>query len=210
MVVSLLALSLTAVMALPAVANHGPATGEGAALSGEEVLTHEPPSTPPPFCLEVTASTYEFFVVDGEFEGHDSNGDLVIYEGPATVEFTTTETYYIAPEGTYGERDVNDECDTGTFGALDPVEGTAEVTGADNGGSISCENLDGTYYREGDALVFEFEGACDIDGNVTGFTGTGTTSANTEHDFDGVIVPCLPGDPNCTDPLLSGLYTYAD
>jgi hypothetical protein len=174
-----------------AAAEDKPLVGEGAAPTGSESITTDPADPPPepPFCLAVTASTYTFPIEEGVFEG-DHN--LVVYTvtpldaAKPVVTFTTNETYYIAPEGTYGNRLADGTCDPASYGPLDPVSTTVTVTG----GGITCGPDPAEYYRVNTELVFEWTGRCDIVGNT--IPGTGYTPEATQHLFEATLVPPAP------------------
>lgn len=209
-----LVIGLMLVVIQPAGANHGePLTGEGTADSGTEDIKTSPanPDPEPPLCLEVLSSKYTFSIDSGRFEGHDTSGNLVVYEGPATVTLNTEDTYYIAPEGTYTNRLPNGVCDPASFAK--PITITATVEGSLGAGSIDCGPDTSTtppdgYFRIETQQFFDWKGDCTVVGNVVNSGTSGTTPGTTDHDFDGTIIPCLPFDPTCTAPDLSGTYTY--
>lgn len=141
----------------------------------------------------MTASAYTFEIEEGVFAGAH---DAVVYTVGTTkpvVTFTTSEDYYISPEGTYGDREpTTGVCDPTTLGPLGPVDADVTVTtaGSPTGAGITCDG-EAQYYRVNTELFFEWTGRCDIVGNTV--TGTGYTPAGTQHSFEARIIP--PGQP---------------
>lgn len=203
----LIMLSMLLVAAPQAAAENRPLAGEGSAPVGTEEITTDPADPPPtlPFCLEVVTSKYTFPIEAGVFAGHH---DRVVYTASPLdaskplVTFTTNENYFIAPEGTYGDRDeITGECDPATFGPLDPVATTVTVTtaGSPPGAGIDCGPDAAEYYRVGSEMFFEWTGRCDIVGNT--IPGTGYTPEATQHLFEATLIP--PAQPT------AGNWTYA-
>lgn len=191
-----MAMTLLAVMAPPAAAEDNALAGEGSAPVGTETITTDPADPPPelPFCLAVTESSYTFPIEEGIFVG---DHDPVVYTvtpldlSKPVVTFTTNEIYYIAPEGTYGNRLDDGTCDPTTLGPLGPVPTTVTVTtaGSPPGAGITCGPDNAEYYRVTSELVFEWTGRCDIVGNTV--PGAGYTPEETEHVFVATLNPPL-------------------
>lgn len=120
-----------------------------------------------PFCLEVTDSSY-FVDVVGTFTATNDQGQTAVYEGPARVKYETTETYYIAPEGTYTDATMGEGCDEGTLG--DPVAASVEVVESpelpSTDGSITCPRTEGEYFRLTSDVTVQWKQDCTVDGNV--------------------------------------------
>lgn len=186
-------MTLLVVAAPPAAAEDKPLAGEGVAPTGTEHIVHEDATSPPPFCLEVEESTYTFTIEEGTFAG-DHNP--VVYtvtplsDPKPVVTFTTNETYYISPEGTYGNRLSDGTCDPASYGALDPVATTVTVTTQGDAG-IDCGPDDAQYFRVNTELFFTWTGSCDIVDPVTTFSGS--TPDATRHAFEATLVP--PAQP---------------
>jgi hypothetical protein len=187
--------------------------GEGVG-SGEETAITEGDdygSGVTPFCLEITATEY---VVDvtGVFSAIQGV-TAATYTGAARLTFTTNEDYFIAPEGTYGNATLGSGCDPTSLGPLGPVDTTLVVTDPDAGaGGISCTiHSNGAttgYSRIQSDFLFIGQGSCTVTAN-DGVTQA-NTGGNTQHVFDGVVVPCLDGmvPPGCVATTVTGAWTY--
>lgn len=199
-------LALGLLMASPAVAQN---TGTGAAEgSGRETVFEEGRdfgTQERPFCQEVLNSEYKIDFVGAFSAANASTGETALYVGPAQMTITTTETYFVSPEGTYGNATSAGGCDPLTFGPAGPVNVTVQVTSpnftsAPDG--ILCQNGTGEYFRVTNAFTVQWTGECEVkQGGQTVETGD-----MTEHLVEAQFVPCFEGStpPGCTESTLEG------
>lgn len=151
------------------------------------------------FCMEVTASSYTVnFTGSQNLFTADDGSDTATYTGPATLTYSTTETYFIGPEGTYTHATMQDGCDASTLGA--PIDATVSVSGSDMSGSIACGPDDAEYAREGDVVTLDWEGAC----TVTDSGGAVSTPATTDHSYSATLNACLNPPSSCTASTITG------
>lgn len=181
---------------LPGEASADNEAGAGAGIGSETVFDTNPDDPPPPIpppplgppvCLEVEASQYQV-TATGTVTGNDK---AVIYSGSDIVITYTTDhstasgNYYVAPEGTYGERNADGTCNVNTLGPLDPIPVTVTVnaagdpiigdpatSGVGTGAGGTCSG-NGSYYRVSTTVTVTWSADCDVDGNVPGFDGSG-------------------------------------
>lgn len=171
------AASLVLANASPALAASGSGSGTGIYEITGVGISGNPP------CAEISAFSYT-----GSFTG--TLGD---YNGPITVEFEATDTFYEGPMGTHGQ---DDTCNSSTAGTPIPVTGSA--IGMDTPDSVSCDfdDPDSEYSRVGnDDTSAELIGDCDI--VVPG--GTSVSNSATTMEITGVIGECegeIPPPPD--------------
>lgn len=212
--VVLVAVASLLLVAQPALAADG-GVGEGAGSGQETVFTPGQDFGTPlvPFCLEVLASEY---VVDvtGAFSAVQG-ATTAAYTGAARLTFTTLETYFVSPEGTYGRATLEQGCDPTSFGPADPVTTKLVVSDPDNNsatGAVTCTiESDGEatgYHRVNTSFTFTGHGACTV--TSAGGTPTATTPADTLHVFRGEVLPCLNPPVPCQVSLLAGTWTYGE
>lgn len=204
-VVLFLALAM-AVLAGPAGAQNDDA-GSGSGSGEEESITtedHIGPG-PPPFCLEVTESSYYVDVV-GTFTATDGEGNTAVYEGPARLEYETNDTYYIGPEGTYTDADAEDGCDVNSLG--EGIDTTVRVVESpalpSTGGSITCPaDEDGEYFRLASDVTVQWEADCTVNGNAPApFDG--------EVMMGDVVSHLFTGELDAASGTLIGTWEYPD
>lgn len=186
------ALSLVALLAAPAGAQQG-GTGSGAGTGTETAFTTGTDFGPGPTCLEVTDSSYEIDVV-GSFTAVDGT-TAVSYTGPATITYSTTETYYVGPQGSYdGLTSAPLNCDPQRFGPAGTVSTEVSVSSPGSDG-IDCPlSTTGEYFRVNTTISLTWTGSC----TVKMGTMTPSTPVGTQHTFVGNFLPCPPPLP----PLL--------
>lgn len=201
--VLIVTLGLVVALAIPATAQTEGGTGIAV---GNETIDAESQDPAPPLCAEVFSSSYDLRAT-GTYTGLPD----AVYSGSFDLTMTSDHSdgnYYIAPEGTYGERNADGTCDPATLGALDPVPANFTVY---EPGSIEDANGEpcdgsGTFYRVNTTFVaeWELEEDCEVEGNVSPTTNQGTAPAGTTHTFEGNLAPCTPFA--CPDPQLEGTY----
>lgn len=197
------AISTVLITASPAfAADDGSATG-----TGEETgfTTHRDfGNQDDPHCLEVTASSYSVDLTGTFYAG---TGNSISYTGPATLTWTTTQTYYIDEEGTYTNATMQSGCDLGTLG--NGITSTVTLTGGNTTDGVICSSLtNGQYSRNnGPEITLTFTGPCTVyDDNST---GSATTASNTVYTFTGLLIPCFETDPSCeSSTIVDGSLTY--
>lgn len=159
-----------------------------------------------PFCMEVTASSYTM-TFDGPFDNYNADNGTTdaTYTGPATLTFSTTETYFIGPDGTYTDADMVNGCDTTTLG--DPIDATVSVTGGNTTAGISCGPDPASYSRLTMAISVDWEGDCTV--YDSGNADVATTPSTTDHEVDATLTPCFNPPNPCTESTISeGTWAY--
>lgn len=201
-------LSLLFLTAAPAAAVGN--IGEGSAGTGEETSITtgddygEQTET---FCLEVTASSYSVtFSNLSVFSADDGQTDAT-YSGPATLTFSTTETYFIGPDGTYTDATFQEGCDDETLG--DPIGATVSVSGGNTTAGITCGPDAGQYFRLLGEITLTWVGDCTVYDSLT--TDVATTPSTLDHRFEGTLTPCFNPPDTCTASTISGgEWVYPD
>ena len=185
-----------------------PETGAGAATGGFTTFGAGDPGLPPVglLCLPVDkantpgnthSSVLEIWGI-GTYTATDlSNPPLVraIYTGPAHAVFTTSQTYYFNPLGTF----VDSSCLTPAIPPLTGIAGTLEIdhiTGNPfyQGGSVDCGPAAAQYGRNAAelGLIIAVSASCTVTDTLLGtgpYTSTGVTIT-----FEAAQQPCLPID----------------
>ncbi len=210
-------LAALALFALATTAGADGEAGSGAGTGRETKILTEPadPAPNPPLCLRVKQSEYEV-AAKGTITANNTGIVYASENPPGTggtdiiISWITREDYFIAPEGTYGNRlgPPTNACDPDTYGARDPVKVDVIVysagdassgvgTGADGVASASrkCEapNFGGTqatggYSRENSTITLTWRANCAVDGNVPDRDGAAVES-NTQFVFVGNLNP---------------------
>lgn len=160
-----LAMALVAGPAGAATGTHGEAAGEGQEVS---ITTGQDYGGPNHLCLEVTDSQYRVDVT-GEFYAEDG-GDQHAYIGPAELNWETTETYYIAPEGIYTELtgDASDppeerQCDPASLGDQVEAHIWVDPVNPPDGRVKDCESTEDAYSRLTSEIAVAWTGDCEVE-----------------------------------------------
>lgn len=200
-------------------------TGSGAGVGKEAKISPERSRADDtiwsPLCFQVNSSEYVVELEEAAFTAVDEvNTDRVaVYEGPATVTYTTDETYFISPQGTYAQDANLDPCHPATFGPAGPIDTTLTIEHAGQ----KCVIGNAEYFRVNTNVSVTGTGSCDIEGDTGLFINTVPTPENTVHTFQGSLAPCAPSPPvpplgvddnlcdapEYGDNHLQGLYSYA-
>lgn len=161
-----LPVALVAGPAGAATGTHGEASGEGEEV--EITLGQDYGTATQPFCFEVLSSTYRVDVT-GEFYGDgDGDGQSAAYVGPAELNWETTETYYIAPEGIYTDLHENPvtgetECDPDSLGDQVEAHVWVDPVSPPDGHIQGCESTEKAYSRLDSEIEVAWEGNCAIE-----------------------------------------------
>lgn len=202
------AASLVLLTASPAAAVGN--TGAGTGGTGQEdSITYgdDYGTTENPFCLEVTASSYSAtFANTSVFNADDGQTDAT-YTGSATLTFSTTETYFVGPEGTYTAATFQNGCDETTLG--DPIAASVSVSGGNTTAGIVCGPDTAQYSRVLDAITLTWVGDCTVYDSAT--TDVATTPSTLDHRFEATLNPCFnPPDPCTSSTITLGTWDYPD
>lgn len=137
-----------------------------------------------------------------------SNGDL----DPSQYSEPDDNQYYFGPHGTFGPDDAvnKQDCDPADFGPAGPVETKVWVTSSS--GNVECGSESaphsGQYFRVDGSFTVTWTGSCDV--------GSNSTPSDTQHVFEGHLLPCAPTPPSgntCDESAyagnqLQGVWTY--
>lgn len=192
----------TAGPASAATGNHGDATS---GTGQEDSITYgaDYGTTANPFCLEVTASSYSVDFSSTELSADDGPDDAQ-YTGAATLTFSTTETYYVGPDGTYTDADFQNGCDATTLG--DPIAATVSVTGGNSTNGVDCGPDDAEYARLTNQITLDWEGVC----TVTQSSLSVDTPSTTDHSLDATLNACFnPPNPCTASTITDAGWAYS-